>query len=306
MPRHHTLLTTGLLLFSLIVLPTFNGWSQEVSQAQSGQLTNATTEQLCIDDRALNQRLARFGGQLIDTSKTTPIDELVRQLNQKRCQLTLPKIKTAPMTPSELYAKVKESVVVVGGLYKCNKCSNWHANGATGFVISSTGAILTNHHVVNAKNKVTLVAMTAKGDVYPVTKVLAANENADLAILQVEGKVPPPLPIALNPEAAPIGSRVNVISHPAGQYYTYTSGIVSRHVRSRLKNGAMVDYVSITADYARGSSGGPVLNDRGEVIGIVKSTQPIFYRMVEGKGENLQMVIKLCIPSASLLQLIEQ
>jgi S1-C subfamily serine protease len=68
----------------------------------------------------------------------------------------------------------------------------------------------------------------------------------------------------------------------------------------------MVDYVSITADYARGSSGGPVLNDRGEVIGIVKSTQPIFYRMVEGKGENLQMVIKLCIPSAKLLKLIGQ
>jgi hypothetical protein len=82
--------------------------------------------------------------------------------------------------------------------------------------------------------------------------------------------------------------------------------MVSRHVKSRLKNGAMVDFVSITADYARGSSGGPVLNDRGEVIGIVKSTQPIFYRMIEGKGENLQMVVKLCIPSASILKLIKQ
>ena len=68
----------------------------------------------------------------------------------------------------------------------------------------------------------------------------------------------------------------------------------------------MVDQVSITADYARGSSGGPVLNDRGEVIGIVKSTQPIFYRMTNGKGENLQMVVKQCIPSASILQLIDQ
>ena len=126
--------------------------------------------------------------------------------------------------------------MVIGGLYKCNKCTKWHANGATGFVISSTGAVLTNHHVVNSKSKTTLVAMTVGGEVLPVTKVLAANEDVDLAILQVEGKVPPPLPMALSPEAAPIGSRISVISHPAGQYYTYTAGMVSRYVKVANQN----------------------------------------------------------------------
>ena len=306
MLRHATLLTIKLLAITVIVLAPANGWCQDSPADSSHDLVPAAAEQFCVDDRALNGRLAQFGGKLIDTGKTTPIAELVKQLENGHHPLTLPKIKTSPMSPSELYNKVKDSVLIIGGLYKCNKCSNWHANGATGFVISSNGAVLTNHHVVNSKNKVTLVAMNAKGDLFPITKVLAADENTDLAILQIEGKIPPPLPIALSPEAAPIGSRVSVISHPAGQYYTYTSGTVSRYVKSRLGNGAMVDYVSITADYARGSSGGPVLNDRGEVIGIVKSTQPIFYRMVEGKGENLQMVIKLCIPSAKILKLIEQ
>ena len=304
--RHTNRLTTGLLALAFLISPATTGLGQNDQQEESHQLVPAAAEQFCVDDRAVNLRLSQFGGQLIDTGKTTPIEDLVQQLKTERCQLTLPKIKTAPLTTSQLYAKVKDSVVVIGGLYKCNKCSKWHANGATGFVISSTGAVLTNHHVVNSKNKRTLVAMTASGDVLPVTKVLAANEDVDLAILQVEGKVPPPLPMALSPEAAPIGSRISVISHPAGQYYTYTGGMVSRYVKSRTKTGTMVDYVSITADYARGSSGGPVLNDRGEVIGIVKSTQPIFYRMIEGKGENLQMVVKLCIPSASILKLLEQ
>jgi S1-C subfamily serine protease len=306
MLRHSSRLTTSLLALALFAFPVTTGWSQDNLGKDAHQLTPAAAEQFCVDDRAVNLRLSQLGGQLIDTGKTTPIEDLVQQLSTKRCQLTLPKIDTRPMTTSELYKKVKDSVVIIGGLYKCNKCSKWHANGATGFVIASTGVVLTNHHVVNNKNKKTLVAMTASGDVLPVTKVLAANEDVDLAILQVEGKVPPPLPMALSPEAAPIGSRISVISHPAGQYYTYTGGMVSRYVKSRSKTGAMVDHVSITADYARGSSGGPVLNDRGEVIGIVKSTQPIFYRMTNGKGENLQMVVKLCIPSASILQLINQ
>ena len=306
MLRHSSRLTTSLLALALFAFPVTTGWSQDNLEKDAHQLTPAAAEQFCVDDRAVNLRLSQLGGQLIDTGKTTPIEELVQQLNTKRCQLTLPKIDTRPMTTSELYKRVKDSVVIIGGLYKCNKCSKWHANGATGFVISSTGVVLTNHHVVNNKNKNTLVAMTASGDVLPITKVLAANEDVDLAILQVEGKVPPPLPMALSPEAAPIGSRISVISHPAGQYYTYTGGMVSRYVKSRSKTGVMVDHVSITADYARGSSGGPVLNDRGEVIGIVKSTQPIFYRMTNGKGENLQMVVKLCIPSASILQLINQ
>ena len=306
MLRHTNRLTTSLLAIAFVTSAATTSWGQDDQQGTPHQLAPAAAEQFCVDDRAVNLRLSQFGGRLIDTGKTTPIEELMQQLKTERCQLTLPKIKTAPLTTSQLYAKVKESVVVIGGLYKCNKCSKWHANGATGFVISSTGAVLTNHHVVNSKNKNTLVAMTASGEVLPITKVLAANEDVDLAILQVEGKVPPPLPMALSPEAAPIGSRISVISHPAGQYYTYTGGMVSRYVKSRTKTGAMVDYVSITADYARGSSGGPVLNDRGEVIGIVKSTQPIFYRMVEGKGENLQMIVKLCIPSASILKLLDQ
>ena len=155
MLRHATLFTIRILALTAILLVPTDSWCQDSPVGSSPDLVPAASEQFCVDDRAMNGRLARFGGQLIDTGKTTPIAELVKQLENGNHPLVLPKIKTSPMSPSELYNKVKDSVLIIGGLYKCNKCSNWHANGATGFVISSTGAVLTNHHVVNSKNKVT-------------------------------------------------------------------------------------------------------------------------------------------------------
>ena len=125
MLRHTSVLTTSLLALALLTCPATTGWGQDGQQEETHQLVPAAAEQFCVDDRAVNLRLAQFGGRLIDTGKTTPIAELVQQLKTERCQLTLPKIKTEPMSPSQLYAKVKESVVVIGGLYKCTSKSRW-------------------------------------------------------------------------------------------------------------------------------------------------------------------------------------
>ena len=88
MLRYSTTLTTGLLALALMILLPSSSQGQDLSKDKSPQLTPAVAEQFCVDDRAVNTRLAHFGGQLIDANKTTPIEELMQQL--KRSQPRLP------------------------------------------------------------------------------------------------------------------------------------------------------------------------------------------------------------------------
>ena len=105
---------------------------------------------------------------------------------------------------------------------------------------------------------------------------------------------------------AKAGSTIHVISHPDRHFYSMSTGIVSRNYMRERGPGKIVPTLAITADYARGSSGSPVLNERGQVVGIVASTDSVYYKEENGKQENLQMVFKQCVPVASLLKLIEK
>ena len=62
--------------------------------------------------------------------------------------------------------------------------------------------------------------------------------------------------------------------------------------------------IGITADFARGSSGAPVLNEAGAVVAVAQSTRSIYYDEKEGRPENLQMVVKQCVPARYVRELI--
>jgi S1-C subfamily serine protease len=256
-----------------------------------------------IDDRQITQQIQRAGGAIAETGTATAVAELIKQLSVRKCDLDLAHVTLKPAEGGLLYEQVKQSVVVVSGIYKCDRCNNWHAACATGFVISSSGAIVTNYHVVDNSKNSALVARTADGKVLAVKRVLAANKADDIAILEldVQDEVLTPLPVAKS--RAPVGSNVSVISHPSQRFYCYTSGVISRYTRLR-SDDEPANAMTITADFARGSSGGPVLNANGEVVGIVRSTESIYYKVDKGQQKNLQMVFKTCVPAASLLNLI--
>ena len=65
-----------------------------------------------------------------------------------------------------------------------------------------------------------------------------------------------------------------------------------------------VDAVAVTADYARGSSGAPVLNSQGQVVAVVSSTESIYYSEDGQRQRDFQMVFRTCIPSSSLWKMI--
>ena len=252
------------------------------------------------NDLARMRSLERGATKLIAEGKTTPTAELIKQLARKQCTLKLPAPTGEKFTPGRIYARYVDSVLVVAGVYKCGRCKRWHAGGATGFLISASGAFVTNYHVVGAKAKETIVAMTHDGKVYPVKEVLAANQADDVAILRLDAGAAELKPVPLSADA-PVGTPVSVISHPDRRFYALTHGIVSRYAQRR-RGRTTVTMMTVTADFARGSSGGPVIDDRGAAVGLVSSTSSVYYT----KKENLQMVFKQCVPAGSILKLIKK
>ena len=261
----------------------------------------AFSDSAVIDDVGLKARFQKGLEGLVEGKDTPSLEELNRQLSRKQTKVDAPAKKSGKFPSHELYGRCKSSVLMIGRIYKCDKCTKWHVGSASAFAITSDGIIATNYHVVENKDGATLGAMDLSGKTYPVTEVLAASKADDVAILRLKGARLTPLPLA--GEAAPVGSAINVISHPDGRYFTMTKGDVSRYYLSRAKN-MTAPRMAITADYAKGSSGAPVLNSEGEVVGMVSATNSIYYSKVKGQNQNLQMVIKSCIPVAAINKLL--
>jgi S1-C subfamily serine protease len=254
-----------------------------------------------VDDQRLQGELLKFGEARIESGKAVKAADIRAQLDRRRCQLALTSVAQKGDALSAAAARVRPGVAVVGSIFKCKKCSKWHLGAASGFFISSDGVLVTNHHVVASADKETFVVMSGDGRMSAVTELLATDPVADIAILRCEGTGFTALPLSAD---APDGSPVGVWSHPSSRFFSLSSGIVARRFMQR-KTAGKTESLAITADYARGSSGGPVFDDRGNVVGMVASTDSVYYEQENGQQKNLQMVFKNCVSARSILALIE-
>jgi hypothetical protein len=134
--------------------------------------------------------------------------------------------------------------------------------GGTGFLVKADGAIVTNYHVIATGN--VGVVKFADGTVLPVDGVLAADKYHDLAILKIHGKKFQTLTLG-NSDQIQVGEEVVTIGNPLGLELTVSNGIVSG-IRTDEQNADKV--LQITAPISHGSSGGPLFNMFGEVVGI--------------------------------------
>lgn len=282
------------------------GWRAQAADAQAapfpllgGSVASASEP---VDDRRIMRKLEKAIAELAAAGRTVKVATLVEQLKNRKCAVDLAAPGEDAVPAERFYERLRPSVLIMAGTFKCTKCTKLHTSTASGYVISRAGVCVTNHHVVNSPNWETVVAMTADGRVLPVKAVLAASSADDVAILQLDGEDLVPVPFAPD---APVGSRVRVIAHPDERFYVLTEGIISRYFRPRPQSGEAA-MMAITADFAKGSSGAPVFNDRGAVVGMVASTQSVYYDSKGGHGENLQMVVKQCVPASGVLKLIER
>ena len=137
----------------------------------------------------------------------------------------------------------------------------------SGFVISSNGQILTNSHVVNKADTVTVSfsdGRTVAG------KVVGEDPASDIAVVQVQGTNLPTVTLGSSAKVEP-GQWAIAIGNPLGLQKTVTVGVISATSRSGSDIGVSdkrIDFLQTDAAINPGNSGGPLLNARGEVIGI--------------------------------------
>jgi serine protease Do len=133
----------------------------------------------------------------------------------------------------------------------------------SGFIISPDGYILTNAHVVDGANVVT-VKLTDKREFK--AKVVGADKQSDVAVLKIDAKNLPVVKIG-DPHQSKVGQWVVAIGSPYGFDNTVTSGIISAKSRS-LPDENYTPFIQTDVPVNPGNSGGPLFNLNGEVIGI--------------------------------------
>lgn len=143
----------------------------------------------------------------------------------------------------------------------------------SGFIIDKSGIILTNAHVVDQADKVTVLlkdGRTFQG------QVQGADEVTDLAVVKIDGKDLPVAPLGDSTQVK-VGDWAIAVGNPLGLDNTVTLGIVSTLQRSSAQVGIpdkRLDFIQTDAAINPGNSGGPLLNSQGEVIGINTAIRP--------------------------------
>lgn len=135
----------------------------------------------------------------------------------------------------------------------------------SGFIVDKAGYILTNFHVVADSSRITV--RLPSGEEYPA-KVIGTDEETDLAILKIEAGRDLPFLTLGDSEEARVGDWVLAIGSPFGLAKTVTAGIISQTHRETPTGNAFQKFIQTDAAINRGNSGGPLVNMKGEVIGI--------------------------------------
>lgn len=133
----------------------------------------------------------------------------------------------------------------------------------SGFVISEDGYVVTNNHVIEGADEITIEFFSGRE---LIAKVIGTDPNTDIALLKVEADTPLPFVNFGDSDAARVGDWVIAMGNPLGQGFSVSAGIVS--ARNRALSGTYDDYIQTDAAINRGNSGGPLFNMDGAVIGV--------------------------------------
>ena len=238
----------GLLFAGLLDLPT-RGSAQELAQVTSGSITPVAPPSI-----PEAKPLADFSDAFAAVAQAV-VPSVVYVQSQRT------ETVRAPQVPREFrrFFNMPDSVG-----------PRLEQGTGSGFIVSADGYILTNNHVVAGADKVTVRLHDEREF---VAKVVGTDPNTDVAVLKIEAKDLKPLALG-NSDNERVGEWVLAIGNPLGESLTFTvtSGIVSAKGRSlaglKTSNLSISDFIQTDAAINPGNSGGPLVNVKGEAIGI--------------------------------------
>ncbi|MDY4104914.1 MAG: trypsin-like peptidase domain-containing protein [Oscillospiraceae bacterium] len=216
--------------------------------------------------------------------------------------ITVAQIDTSrEMTPAEVYAQNVNSTV---GITTSVTTNFWGyqttaAVSGSGFILTEDGYILTNFHVIEDSNSVTVTAYD--GTTYDAT-VVGYDESNDIAVLKVEAEGLTPVVLG-DSDDLNVGDTVVAIGNPLGELtFSLTSGVVSALDREvTMSSGVTMDLIQTDCAINSGNSGGALFNLYGEVIGITNAKY-------SGSGSSGQASIDnigFAIPINSVRNIVE-
>jgi S1-C subfamily serine protease len=185
-------------------------------------------------------------------SKGLSVEEIYRRSAPGVVQITATTVVTSPSDPFDLFPPTRQTEQALG----------------SGFVIDKAGHIVTNYHVVANATK---VQVSFSGQDELDAKVVGKDPSTDVAVLQIDAhsRSLTPLPFG-DSDAVSVGDPVVAIGNPFGYTRTVTSGIVSALQRTiDSPNGSGIDHaIQTDAAINHGNSGGPLIDARGQVVGV--------------------------------------
>jgi len=271
-----------------------------------------------VDERELNEATLAAAAKLRTDGKLMTPEKLKSQLDRRNYKLDLSAARHGRISAPDLCERLRQSTFSVGLLYQDRKTHDWEFNSAVGFVVGADGILCTNHHVASMteeeadkKAGTFLIAADSDGKVYPVLEILASDPEADTAFIRIDAKGLKPLPV--RPGVRP-GEKVFSMSHPEGEHYLFTEGIVARIAREHeffepgneesKPSSRPLLFVNVTTEYAPGSSGGPVVDKSGNVIAQIQSiSEPV----TDDKGDSeLTAPVRTCVAAEEIIHLTVQ
>ena len=161
----------------------------------------------------------------------------------------------------------------------------------SGFIIDADGSILTNHHVIERADR---IVVTLSDGRTLRARVVGADPDTDIALIRVEGQQNLPVAPLGDSSTLRMGEWVCAIGNPLGYQHSVTVGVIS-HLGRKLFDASLDDYIQTDAAINFGNSGGPLINARGEVIGINAA--------ISSRASNIGFAVPINGASAILPQL---